>query len=127
MLTAFLQFSVATHYCGGIAIGSIVSLTGKLADCSMETSEKGLPLSGTYFTNHCCDNVVIVCGVDNNYAPSYFYGSESFQYNFQVLAVPAALPANSFIGLKPLYPNVSPPDGLLSTDVDLSDICVFRI
>ena len=127
ILTAILHISVATHYCRGENTGSRVSLTGKLADCGMEVSEKELPLTGTNFTKHCCDDVVILCGIDNNYVPSFSFLPESFQYNFQVLAIPVALSVNSYTGLIPLYTNVSPPDELLSTNVDLSDICVFRI
>ncbi|MFA5820079.1 MAG: hypothetical protein WC854_12480, partial [Bacteroidales bacterium] len=70
ILTAMLHLSVATHYCGGKEVASKLSLTGKLANCGMEGSKKELPLSGTNFTKHCCDDVVTFCGTDSNYTPS---------------------------------------------------------
>ena len=127
MLAAMFHFTVATHYCGGKVAASTVSLSGKLASCGMECTEKELPLSGTYFTTHCCDDVVTFCGIVDNYTPSFSFVTGSYQYNFQVLAVPAMLQARSHVDLSPFYTNVSPPGALRSTDVDLSGICVFRI
>jgi hypothetical protein len=122
-----LHISIATHYCGGKEVASIVSLTGKLADCGMEGSEKQLPQQGTSISNHCCDNYVTFCGISSNYSPTYSFIPESYQNNFQVLAIPVELSAKSQININPLYSNVSPPGALMSTCVDLSDICVFRI
>ena len=127
ILTAVLHLTVATHYCGGEKISSVVSLTGKLANCGMESSERDLPLPGTNFTTHCCDDVVTLIGVNSIYTPSFSFIPETYQNNFQVLASPVALSVNSNTILIPLYTNVSPPDELMSTNVDLSDICVFRI
>ena len=122
-----LHFSIATHYCGGKIAASKVSLTGKLANCGMESSEKGVPLPGTNFSSHCCDDVVTSCGIDSNYEPSFSFVPESYQYNFQVFALPVGLSVNSISDIIPSYTNVCPPGALMSTNVDLSDICVFRI
>lgn len=128
ILTAVLHLSIATHYCHGNETAMKVSLTGKLADCGMGSSEKVLPVvSGTYFSKHCCDNVVIFCGIDSNYTPSFSIVPETYQYTFQVFAIQQGIHVNSYAGLIPLYTNVSPPGALMSTNVDLSDICVFRI
>jgi hypothetical protein len=127
ILVALLHISVATHYCGGKEVASEVSLTGKLADCGMEGLQKERPLTGTNFTKHCCDNVVAFCGTDNNYTPSFSFLPGTYKYNFQVLAIPAALSVNSISYIIPLYTNVSPPGAFMSTMVDLSDICVYRI
>jgi hypothetical protein len=127
MIVAMFHFSVATHYCGGKIAASKVSVTGKLASCGMEGSEKKLPLSGTYFTGLCCEDVTTFCGVDNNYTPSFSFLPESFQNNFQVLSLPTYLSDNSGTDLIHLYTNASPPGILMSTYVDLTDICIFRI
>lgn len=127
MLTAMLHFSVARHYCGGKIAASIISLSGKLASCGMQENKMDYPLTGTYFNSHCCDNVVVIYGIDNNYFPSFSFTPESCQYNFQILCINAGLAINPFAELKSIYTSVSPPDDLLSTIVDLSDICVFRI
>jgi hypothetical protein len=127
MLAAPLHFSVATHYCEGKEVASKVSLSCRLASCGMKCSEMELPLSGTNFTRHCCDDVVTFCGTDNNYAPSYSFVPESYQYNFHVPAIPVRFSFSSWEALIPLYRNISPPGALMSTNVDLTDICIFRI
>lgn len=128
ILTAVLHLSIATHYCHGNETAMKVSLTGKLAGCGMESSEKVLPIvSGTYFSRHCCDDVIIFCGIDSNYTPSFSIVPESFQYIFQVFAIQPGIHINSSADLIPLYANVSPPGALMSTNVDLSEICIFRI
>lgn len=127
MLVAILHLSVATHYCEGKEVAKVVSLSGKLASCGMKCSEDETPSPGINFTRHCCDNTLTFCGISSNYSPTYSFVPESFQYNFQVLATPVALSVNSYTDLIPLFTNISPPDELMSTNVDLSDICVYRI
>jgi len=127
MLTAMLHLTVATHYCGGKVAASTVSLSGKLVTCGMECSEKGLPLPGTNFTKHCCDDILTFCGIDSNYIPSFSSVPESYQYNFQIFNIPKGSPVSSIAVLKSLYTNVSPPEALMSTSVDISYICSFLI
>jgi hypothetical protein len=127
IIVAMFHFSVATHYCSGKLAASKVSLTGKLASCGMEGSEKELPLSGTYFTRLCCEDNITFCGINDNYSPSFSYLSGTFQYDFQVLYLSKSLSVNSNTDLIQLYANASPPGAFMSTDVDLSGICVFRI
>jgi len=127
MIAAMLHFSVAAHYCSGKIVASKVSLTGKLANCGMEGSEKELPLHGINFSKHCCDDVVISFVTDNNYTPSFPIVQNSFQDNFQILSIPAGYPVLSLSVSNLIYTNASPPGVMMFTNVDLSDICVFRI
>jgi hypothetical protein len=127
MVAAMLHISVAVHYCEGKEVAKIVSLSGKLASCGMTCSEHEIPLQGTYFTEHCCDDIVTLCGISPDYSPSYSFIPESLQYNFQVLAIPLKVSARSVTEFNPIYTDVSPPGALGSTYVDLSSICVFRI
>jgi hypothetical protein len=127
ILTAMLNFSVATHYCGGKVVASKVSLAGKLANCGMEGSEKKLPLSGTNFSNYCCDDIVTSCGTGSNYTPSFSIVQDSYQYNFNIFSVPTGASVHSLTVLRSLYTSTRPPGALMSTNVDLNDICVFRI
>ena len=127
MVVAMLHISVAMHYCGEKEVATTISITGKLATCGMACSKDEIPLQGTNFTKHCCDDILTYCGISSNYSPTYFYLPEIFQNNFQIFAIPVTLSFNSYIDLIPLYTNVSPPDELMSTNVDLSDICVYRI
>ena len=127
MLAAMFHFTVATHYCSGKVAASTVSLSGKLATCGMECMEKNYPSTETHLFTHCCDDIVNFCGIDSNYTPSFSFVPESYQYNFQVFSIPTGSPVYSIAVLKSLYINVSPPRALMSTNVDLSDICIFRI
>jgi hypothetical protein len=127
ILTAVLHFSVATHYCGGTIAATRVSLSGKLATCGMESDNKDVPLTGTFYTSHCCDNVVVFCGIYNNYFPSFSFVPESYQNLFQVFSIPAGLTFKSIASLNTFYTSVSPPGESIANSVDLSDICIFRI
>ncbi len=127
MLAAMFHFSIATHYCGGIEIASKVSLTGKLADCGMGNPKDDFSLSETVLSKLYCENNLAFCGVYANYIPSFSFIPQACQNNIQVFAVPA----NYLITPLPfpfsLCANTGPPGAVGSTDVDLSDICVFRI
>ena len=127
MIAAMLHISIATHYCEGKEVAKTVSLSGKLASCGMKCSVEEMPLQGTYFTNHCCEDTITFSGINSNYSPTYSFVSETFQYNFQVLAISVEISAKSQTDKNLLYTNVSPPGVLMSTNVDLSNICVFRI
>ncbi len=127
ILAAMLHFSVATHYCGGTVAATKMSLSGKLASCGMEDNEKGLPQSVSHFASHCCDNVLIFYGINSIYFPSFSSVPESCQHQIQVFNISVGLALPSSASIKSIYTSVSPPDAFLSTSVDLSDICVFRI
>ena len=127
MITAILNFSVASHYCSGKLAASKVSMTGKLANCGMEDSEKQVPLPGTHFSNHCCDDVVAFLGISSNYTPSFSFIPDPFKNNFQIIGIPLGYNVHSTDFLRSYSANESPPPASMSTNVDLSDICVFRI
>lgn len=127
ILLSGAQFSIATHFCGGRVVETIVSLSGKLASCGMEGTEESCPVPGHHLKTHCCDDVVTLCSIDNNYAPSFSVLPESYKSYLQVFGMPVSSTIHSAEVLKSLYTNESPPADLLSTNVDLSDICVFRI
>jgi len=127
MLAAMFHISVATHYCGGQIADSRVTLTGKLASCGMEAPAKGLPFPGESFSKHCCDDVIMICETDSDYMPSLSFVPVSYQCDLQILPVLTGLSFDTCPDLVSFYTNVNPPGALMSTDVDLSSICVFRI
>jgi hypothetical protein len=128
IIAAILKISVVTHFCGGEKIVSKLSFSATLASCGMEESEKDLPVQGIFFANHCCDDIVIACGTDNNYLPSISFLPESYQYNFKAIDFPFRGSIYSFSDIIIKYSDASPPPGvLISTSVDLSDICIYRI
>ncbi len=127
MLTTMLHVSIATHYCNGNLAASKISLNGKLASCGMEGEENASQVAGTFLKSHCCEDEVTTIGVNTDYTPSFSFVPEFFQYNIQVFVIPKGLPVLSSLVLNSLYTNTGPPGELMSTNVDLSDICVFRI
>jgi hypothetical protein len=126
-IATMFHFSVATHYCGGHIAASKISLTGKLASCGMEGSQKQLPPPGIYFSKHCCEDVVTSFSTDNNYIPSFFNIPATVQFNFQTLGLLSESSVSLAGVFKLQYSDKSPPGAMMSTNVDLSDICVFRI
>lgn len=127
MLIGLVHFSVASHYCDDMGVASEVSFSGNLASCGMEDSEDILPVSGISLSSHCCDDVVAFYGIDANFIPSFSVVPELFQYSVQVLIIHDQLLVVHSPALTSLHTSVEPPGVLLSTYVDLSNICVFRI
>ena len=127
MMLGMMHFSIATHYCSEMEVTSKVSLSGKLASCGMEESTDSCLVSGMNLTSHCCDDVVSFYGIDSNYTPSFLVIPEFSHFTSQVYCVPVGLPIASTEFVKTPNISVTPPGVLLSTNVDLSDICVYRI
>jgi hypothetical protein len=127
VLTAMLHLTVATHYCGGEVAASKISISGKLASCGMEAAEKSDNSEGTQIRAHCCEDVLTTYGIDNTYTPSYSFLPENTNNDYKIFNIPADLAYTCSAALTFLFTDVSPPGYLLSTDVDLTSICVFRI
>jgi hypothetical protein len=127
MLAAMLHLSVASHFCNGNLAASLVSFSGKPASCGMETDENPAPVHGIIITSHCCDNSITTLAINNFYTPTFSFVLNFFQHNFQVSGIPAILPVISSQLLTEAFRNGSPPGQTVSTNVDLSDICVYRI
>ena len=123
-----LHLTMATHYCCGNLIASKISLTGVLASCGMENcmDKDYLPTEKGFIT-HCCEDVVTFYVTDSNYTPSFSVVPDFSRYNLRVFNISVGLPVPPNSGLTSLYTNASPPDALMSTSVDLTYICVFRI
>ena len=126
MIATMLHLSVATHYCGGKIAASKISLTGKLANCGMEGSQNELP-PGLFFSKQCCNDVVVSFSTDNNYVASFFNIPDAVQFNFQTFGLPSESTVSPTQVFNLQYSDLSPPGALMSTNVDLSYICVFRI
>jgi hypothetical protein len=127
MVAAVLHFAVAIHYCGGKEVASTISLSGKTASCGMENHKNDLPLTGTYLYSNCCKDEVIFYGIDNNWAPSFSVTIVPNQILSQIFNIPAELSNRPNESLKLINSSVNPPGVLMSTNVDLSYICNFRI
>lgn len=120
-----LNFSIAAHYCGGDLIAWKVSVDHDKASCGMCADE--MSTSGSINAESCCKDSISVLNVDNNYQPSQFKLPVSAPFITQTFVVPqhtGLLQPNAAITL---YASIHPPENYSGTEVNLSDICVFRI
>ena len=127
VLAAMLHFSVAKHYCGGRLAASKISLSGKFATCGMENDVKKVPQTGSHFETDCCDNVIFFYGINSRYFPSFSSLPVVHQICFQTFSLPSPLNIIFLSSIKTIYTSSSPPDKLMTSSVDLSNICIFRI
>ncbi len=127
MLSTMLHLSIASHFCHGNLAASLVSFSGKAATCGMEANESSQPVPGIIIKSHCCDDHITTIAVNNYYAPSFSFVQDFFQNTLQVFSIPVCLPVISSPLLTGAFINGSPPGDPVSTSVDLSDICVYRI
>jgi hypothetical protein len=121
------HISIATHYCGGKVAATKVSLSGKLASCGMEGTEKSCPMPGKHLSTHCCDNRIITIGIINNFTSPFPIITENTQNPQHILYLPVRQPFHSNVVFSNLYTSIRPPGKFLFSAVNLDDICVFRI
>jgi hypothetical protein len=127
MVATLLHFSVGTHYCGGKVVSSNISLTGMPASCGMENQEKALSPSGSSIYQNCCKDVITYFGINLNYFQSVSVVATPFRVLSQYLNLHRDISFHSYERLTTFCTNTSPPWTLMYTNVDLSDICLFRI
>jgi hypothetical protein len=127
VLFSGVHLTVSTHYCGGMPVARTVSLTGKIASCGMEECANSCPFHGSQLKSTCCQNVVCMYSVDNHFTPATFFQLASYFDHLQIHSIITGDSVPYAADVKPTFKNEYPPGILLSTQVDLSDICVFRI
>jgi hypothetical protein len=93
----------------------------------MANDENKQPQTGLHFTSHCCDNILVFCGIHGNYFPSYSFVPESYNNNIQIFSAPVSLTTFSISYFQSINTSTSPPGVSASNKVDLSAICVLRI
>jgi hypothetical protein len=115
-----MHFTIATHYCQGALSKTIISLSGKTADCGMEHSRSAShePL----FSRECCDDKVTVYTVDNDYSPSFVSLIQAPEAT--TLVVPCITKLLSVISKQR---SENPPGYDLVSSVEAAEICVLRI
>jgi len=127
-IASMLNFSVARHYCRGVEVASRFSLSGELASCGMEETENGCPLHGQMLDNHCCDDSVIMYGIDNTCINSPYSFPEESRTNHLPLLPAQATAVNSMLLLTGSYfTDTGPPLSRDPATVHLTSICLFRL
>jgi hypothetical protein len=125
-LTAILQLTVATHYCGGEIAGSKISFSGKVASCGMEDDKNSLLSTDTFLTTHCCHDVIHFYNITANYFPSISVVADTFQQSSPHFNISDRASFCSSLLLQ-TNSNKSPPGELGYRSVNLSEICILRI
>ena len=127
MLLSGMQLTISQHYCGGELADAKVSLTGHIASCGMEGETDDCEQPDNHVESSCCNNQVSVYAVDHNFAPSFTSFKAFEKQVLPVYILPEILNFNTFTAYNCIYTDVSPPPNCLVSDVNLSDIGVFRI
>ncbi len=125
ILLSGMHLSIATHICGGEIAAVKWSFSGEKATCGMENT-KTYPVNHG-ITSNCCHNNIAVYSIDNNYNPTSFQIKESEKNVLLVYYIPVTISFSTSVSANSLHNNSIPPNIALTSDVNLSDICVFRI
>lgn len=128
ILVSGMHLSLAVHYCGGDLVASKISLSEQKAECGMESGKSECPIHGKNEVNsNCCKNEVTVYSVDGTYRTSSFEFKQFTSNLLQVFYVPSSIGLSNNLYNLAYIANVSPPINLMVRQVNLPDICVFRI
>ncbi|MEI8086748.1 MAG: hypothetical protein WCG93_11090 [Paludibacter sp.] len=127
ILLSGMHLTLATHLCGGELSAVKVSFTHQKAGCGMCEAEQANTTTQSLSNESCCKDEMSFYAVDNNYSPSTFQVNEPAQQLAQVFYIPANVGLHFISSNFSTYTNVHPPDNYFVSDVNLPDICVFRI
>lgn len=127
MLLSGMQLTISQHYCGGELADAKVSLVGHIASCGMEGETDDCAQPGNHVESSCCSDQVSVYAIDHNFSPSFSEFKTFAQPVLQVFILPEIQNFNALTAYNRFYTDVSPPPNWLVSDVNLSDIGVFRI
>ena len=127
ILLSGMHLTLATHLCGGELSAVKVSFTHKNASCGMCGEEQTSTKAQSISAESCCKDEMAFYAVDNNYSPSSFQVNKPAQQLAQVFFIPANVGTHFISSNFSTYTNVHPPDNYFVSDVNLPDICVFRI
>lgn len=127
LILSGVHVTVSTHFCGGREVASQISFSGALATCGMAGNESSSPVQGQNIKSLCCEDFVSVYAIDNNYIHSGPLQTISLQLDNQAFSAPVAYLKNQYSGLIHKNRSYIPPGVFLSTDVDISRICIFLI
>jgi hypothetical protein len=127
ILLSGVQLTISRHYCGGKLAESNVSIVGHLASCGMEGEADQCQQPGSHIKSHCCNNLVSIYAVDPDFTSSFFKVKTVENTVLQLFILTEDQNFYTFTTYNCFYTDVSPQANSLVSDVDLADICVFRI
>ncbi len=127
ILLSGMHLTLATHLCGGELSAVKVSFTHQNASCGMCGEVQTNTDEQSISNESCCKDEMAFYAVDNNYNPSSFKVNKPVQPLTQVLYIHTNVALQLISRNFSTYTNVHPPDNYFVSDVNLPDICVFRI
>jgi len=127
MIISSAQFTIAKHYCGGEFAARKISLSGELATCGMEGSQKNSSSAGNKLAAHCCDNEVFTMAIVNIFTAPVFLLKENTQNTHELFNLPVNHSYQYISEFNHSSTNIYPPGGFSVSSVNLINICTFRI
>ena len=126
MLLSVANLSFAVHYCGGQVAATRVSFSGAKASCGMPHHTTG-NIDDKLFISGICDDQVSFLNVDDNYLPSVKKSGETQVKYASLFTLPEVINNKNSLFSHPITFNTGPPGNLITSLVDLSEICILRI
>jgi len=126
ILLSGMHFSVAAHFCGGEVAALKWSFSGETASCGIVESHEDCT-AHDQIANNCCQNKLSMYSVDSQYKTSSFQILQITQSLLNTALVPISTLAFSTLAIRSVSEDSIPPDIGLSSKVDLTRICTFRI
>lgn len=128
ILVSGMHLSLAIHYCGGNLVASKISFSEQKAECGMESGKNECPTHSNKEVNaNCCKNEVSVYSIDETYRIPSFEFKQFTSNLLQFFYIPSSIGLSNNPYSLASIANVSPHINLLVKQVNLPDICVFRI
>ena len=108
-------------------VNTKISLSGKSVSCCMQAENSKDPMHEVLFSSVCCKDTFTFFAVDSKFTITNALVSKFLQGSSQIFISPCEISLD-FSPLSELAgTGAGPPGHLMSTSVDLADICVFRI
>lgn len=127
LFLAGMQFTIASHYCGGNLAEAKASFSHETGGCGMEMNCE-TEQSSPAFKQACCHDEISVLTTDDNYAPSVLKSLQPQFHLLQLFYIPEDIRILSHQNAITRNTNVFPPGDLWQPyEVGLSFICVYLI
>jgi hypothetical protein len=126
ILLSGMNFTVASHTCGGELVATKMSFDEELASCGMENDQDS-PSKELLIKADCCHDQINAFTVDKQYQPSTFILKKVFPQEISLFVLPQQTLLFSSNYTKKHTDQKHPPDNEAISDVSLSRICVFII
>lgn len=122
-----IRLNIATHYCQNIVAAKVVSLSGKLASCGMESPSR-TKSQEDLFTRHCCDDIVRTFTIAKNYFPSSISSLQEIAREvIYIFIIPVSIFTNGEQSVYTASGETRPPGLFYTGSVEQQVICIFRI